>query len=328
MVSKVSVLTEVLFIYAVVAAALSAILGVIWWYFRRTQDRLGQRLSFGLIVILIGPLLILALAWVDARYIEPQWIQVTKLTVKDPTFPEGLKDIKIVQISDLHIREFGRTEKNLIKILNRLEPDYLLITGDFVDSISGIKPCFEVLRHFKARRGIYAVLGNHEDYFISGQRRQFIEDLKKLGIVVLEHGSVRLEPENGSGLWLVGLSENFATQARYGREEMINEAFRGVPSDEAKILMIHNPNVMDVAALRALRPQLVLAGHTHGGQFGLPFIRKYSGYAERSKYMSGYFDVDGIPLYVNRGIGTQARPIRFLCRPEVAVIALERAAEK
>lgn len=328
MISKVSILIELLSFYVVLAAVLSVALGFIWWHFRRRSEYLGQKLSLGIIVLLLGPLFFLALAWIDARYIEPRWIQVTKLTVKDKAFAKNLRDIKIVQISDLHIREFGYTEKKLIRVLDKLKPDILLITGDFVDSISGIKPCFEVLRNLKARYGIYAILGNNEDYFFSGQRQRFVEDLKQLGIRVMEHEAVHLDFENGSSFWLVGISEHFTTEARYGDEEFIHEAFKGVPREDAKVLLIHNPDAIEVGTLRSYKPQLVLAGHTHGGQFGLDFIRRYSAYAERSKYMSGFFSVDGIQLYVNRGIGTHTRPIRFLCRPEVTVIFLEQKMEK
>lgn len=328
MISNVSVLMKFLSFYAVLAAILSVVLIFLWRYFRQREERLGQRLSLGLIALLLGPLFLLASAWVDARYIEPQWIQVTKLIVKDKAFSENLKEIKIVQISDLHVREFGRTERNMIRILDRLKPDILLFTGDFVDSIGGIKPCFEVLRNLKARYGIYAILGNNEDYFFSGQRQRFVENLKRLGIHVMEHEAVRLDLENGRSFWLVGISDVYTTAASHGNEEFIHEAFKGVPQEEAKVLLIHNPNAIEDVFLRSYKPQLVLAGHTHGGQFGLEFIRKYSAFAERSKYMNGFFHVDGIPLYVNKGIGTHTRPIRFLCRPEITVISLEHKTEQ
>jgi predicted MPP superfamily phosphohydrolase len=100
---------------------------------------------------------------------------------------------------------------------------------------------------------------------------------------------------------------------------MLERAFDGVLPEEPVIMLTHNPDLIDVPALAAHKPDLVLAGHTHGGQFGIDFIRKYSDYAERSKYMAGLFRVSDMRLYVNRGLGMKTRRIRFFCRPEVTV---------
>lgn len=308
--------------YAIFAAILSMTLNLIGDYFKNKGNQGVHKITRVFIFIVILPVIFYCFVWFDSVYIEPNWIQVRKVSIKANNFNPGLKKLKIIQISDLHIEKVGFKEKSLIKIINKIKPDIIFITGDFINSSSGLLPCKDVLKQLKANKGIYAILGNHDYYYLREQ--DIIRTLKDIGIVVLRHENLKIDFGEKGSFWLVGLSDRYGAIARYGDDSYVSYSFKGVPLAEPKILLIHNPEVVKVKSIFQYKPELILAGHTHGGQFGIPFLRKYSWYAERSDYMAGLFYVNNIPLYVNRGIGMITRNIRFFCRPEVTIIRLSR----
>ncbi|MFH1876882.1 MAG: metallophosphoesterase [Candidatus Omnitrophota bacterium] len=270
-----------------------------------------------IIRILFVPIIIAAVLAAYAVFIEPNWIEVTHLTVKSENFTPELAHLKIVEFSDLHVEKTtGFREERLVKIINNLAPDIILFNGDFVNSEEGLAPSIRIFKRLKAKYGIYAVLGN-TDYFFFYNENRLVEALKAAGVDVLLHDSRKLDLDGGGTLWIVGLSYG------YNGTEHVDRAFAGIPARAPKIFLMHVPEVADTAGIADYGPQLMLAGHTHGGQFGIPFLRKYSAYAERSKYMAGIFAVQRIALYVNRGIGMKTRKVRLLCRPEITVIHLE-----
>ncbi len=260
--------------------------------------------------------------WYYAFHIEPNWIQVTKIEIKSPLFNEKLEKIKMIQISDLHIHKEGIREKRLINIINKIQPDLIFITGDIIGDKNSWPVCLKVLRQLKANKGIFAILGDTEDYLI--RYNKAVSDLRNIGITVLNHNNVRMKFDNGAVLWIAGISEKYGALARYGEPEYIDNTFEGIPDNVPVLLLIHKPELAEHKRIEKYAPSLILAGDTHGGQFGIDFIRKMSDYANHSKYMEGMFLVNGIPLYVNRGIGTIRLNMRFLCRPEITKIILKK----
>lgn len=278
------------------------------------RNKLLKILSAVLVTSLSLFLLVQIALYIDMVYIEPNWIKVEQVNLKIPSLGNVLRGAKIVQFSDLHVDKLGFKEKKLIKIVNSLNPEIIFITGDFINSKEGLEPCLSILRQMKSKRGIYAILGNIDYIFFN--EKEIASALNKVGIIILLRDNVKLDFGKGRNLRLVGISSERDSGPS---DSDISTALMKVPLNEAKIMLVHIPDTADRKILLDYKPQLILAGHTHGGQFGIPFIRKYSDYAERSKYMAGLFYVNGIPLYVNRGIGTKTRNIRFMCRPEVTV---------
>lgn len=320
MISKVTLFNITFVYYAIFAFILSFLLKLLGYIYKKYGKKTAYRITRVFSFLIIAPVFVYGIFWLDAVFIEPNWIQVTKISVKARNFGSRLKDVRIVQISDLHIEKVGYREKKLVEIVNRLKPDILFITGDFLSSASGLRPAIEILRSLRAEKGIYAILGNHDYYYL--KEKDVVDALQGIGIRVLKYDNLKLDlGENGS-FWLIGLSDKYGLEARYGNELYIKTAFKDVPSDEAKVMLIHDPDVSDLKIISQYKPQLILAGHTHGGQVGIPFIRKFSWYAERSKYMAGLFKVNDIPLYVNRGIGMITRKMRLFDRPEVTIIRL------
>ncbi len=291
-------------------------------YFKETQSPLAYRfasiLKWGFLLSILGGVFI----WYDALILEPNWIQVKHITIKSPLFTKADEQLKIVQLSDLHIERFGGRERSLIKKVNALKPDIILNTGDYINSRTQWRASMKVVSQLKAKKGQYSILGNTDYYF--GSEAEIVEWLKGAGVTPIIAGNLKITFDNGAYFHLVGLSDKYSSAAQYGDARFVPAAFQGVPVNEPKILMIHDPDDAKVKVIADYNPQLVLAGHTHGGQFGIDWIRRYSDYAERSDFMAGKFTVNGFPLYVNRGIGMKTLNLRFLCRPEITVIHLKK----
>ena len=306
--------------YIILAIILAGVLRLMAEYFKRTGEKKLYRTAQSLKIIVLIPAVLGPVLWLDATGIEPNWIEVKTVSIRSFSFPPDLKALKIVQISDLHVEKIGFRERSLIRLVNHLDPDLILITGDFVNSKAGWRPAFEVLGKLKAKRGIYTILGNTDYYF--AHEKEVIPQFQELGIEVLLYEKRKLDFGGERSFWLVGVSDKYAALQIYGQDQYVQKAFENIPLNEPKILLIHDPNHADSDLIAEYRPQLILAGDTHGGQVGIKFIRQFSDYAQRSDYMSGYFEIHGIPLYVNRGIGMKTLNIRFLCRPEITVVRL------
>ncbi len=318
--SQVSLYKFLFLFYTFVAGFLSLILGFISHYFKKIGKSRFHKLTSISILVLLAPLAAVLIILPYSRFIEPNWIEVTKVTIRSDKFTPEVSKLKIVQISDLHIERIGYKEKKLLTIVNELKPDIVFITGDFVTYRKNLDLCLLFLSKIKAKKGIYAILGNHDYYQF--HEPELIPKLNQAGVTVIRYGNLKLDLGQGQKIWIVGLSDHYATLARYGQPHFLRDAFAMIPVEDIKIFLTHNPDVAALDALKEYRPDLILAGHTHGGQFGIDMIRKYYWYAERSEYMSGLYKVNGMPLYVNRGIGTITKPVRFFARPEVTVIRL------
>lgn len=243
--------------------------------------------------------------------IEPNWIQVTRVEIHDSQLAISLKGVKVVHITDLHLTHgIGFREKQLIKKVNDLKPDIIFITGDFFDNTDQIEPTKELVRSLHARIGIWGVLGNTDH--ISMHASEVVQALEPSGIRILVNQAQTVYTGVGKYFWLIGVDDPV-----YHHDKLL-EALYGVPKNEPRLLLAHSPDIFDEASLEQIN--LVLAGHTHGGQVGIPFLVELSKYANRTVYMKGLFEKRKTKLYVNRGIGTKTLPIRFLCRPEITVI--------
>ena len=242
--------------------------------------------------------------------IEPNWIEVHRVKVHDSKLAHVLGKTRIVQITDIHLNEGLRfRERDLIKKVNSLKPDLIFITGDTLDDATQMGPAKELIRSLKAKVGVYGIAGDTDHIVMDG--RSLARELLSAGIDILVNENRRIPLPNGNFLWILGLDGE--TNPR-----KINDLLAGVPDHLPKILLAEAPEVFGEAEEFGI--QLALVGDTHGGQIGIPFLIRMSDYANRSPYMKGLFTKGKTKMYVNRGIGTKTLPVRFLCRPEIAVI--------
>ncbi len=227
--------------------------------------------------------------------------------------------MRIVQISDFHYAEFTEAFflREMVHRVNRLRPDMVLLTGDFV-SYQPLPPPF-ACRHAPACAAIlsalacpsrYAILGNH-DYVVGPE--YVAGSLREHGIPVLMNSATVLERE-GQRLWLAGLGSACSDAADPAR------AIPKAAAGEALIVMAHEPDILpEIARYDA---DLMLSGHTHGGQVRIPFLPPVHLPIYGRKYIEGLFRLGPTQLYVNRGIGAVGVPFRFRCPPEITVLTL------
>lgn len=225
--------------------------------------------------------------------------------------PKVFDGFRIVQLSDVHHGPFSSREQieRAVETANRLQPDIIALTGDYISKERQYAaPCAEMLGKLKARFGVYAVLGNH-DHWVDAP---LLTDLFRAeGITVLINEGMRFE-QSGETFWIAGVDDSMV-----GLED-ISLALAGARKDEMKLLLAHNPIVLR----RAVRDSvdLVLSGHTHGGQVAIRGERSTA--RPRKRALQGLWRQGNTQIYVNRGLGTVVLPIRYGCPPEISLLEL------
>lgn len=226
---------------------------------------------------------------------------------------------RIVQISDLHMGHWLNSERleGVVTMINRLEPDLIAITGDFISySLAQVEQeMTAALSRLQAQDGIVAVLGNHDHWFDP----QGVRDvLRRAGVRELANDVLSLRREEvtlhiaGVDDILVGADDLQAVLAR-------------LPEEGPAILLAHEPDFADVSAATG-RFALQLSGHSHGGQILIPSLGPLRGTLFR-KYPLGRYQVGDMVQYTNPGIGTHVLRLRINVPPEITVITLHSTAE-
>jgi predicted MPP superfamily phosphohydrolase len=238
--------------------------------------------------------------------------RVVRHEVKVPSLPGGRAELKLVQLSDLHLGTLlgERWLEKRIAEVNALGPDLVVVTGDLVDSeIGPVAPLAPVLRTLSAPMGVYGVTGNHEFYAGLGKSLGVYE---AAGIRTLRDGWLEAAP----GLVLTGVDDLTARRQLGLDGRALDAAFEGVPNGSVVVHLSHSPLLVREAAARGAR--LMLSGHTHGGQLW-PF-----NYLSAIPYpfQAGRYEVDGMTLAVSRGTGTWGPPMRLFFRSEIVEIIL------
>ena len=219
----------------------------------------------------------------NARFIEPTSLRVTKFNLSG-----GSGDCRFVHFTDFHHKGDVSYAAEVVRTINELAPEFVCFTGDFIQQI---------------RAPVYGSPGNH-DYWSHVSFREFERAFAATGGAWLADRSVVL-PEHD--LELVGMAVrgiNAFTSAHASR----------------RLLLMHYPGM--ASQLHGQRFDLILAGHSHGGQVRLPFLGALIVPHGVGPYDLGYYDTPGGPLYVNAGIGTYRIPVRWNCRPEITVMTI------
>lgn len=263
-------------------------------------ERLLMRGAFGAIGVGV-------LCFLYGTLIEANWIEITYQELRTPKLRRGER-IRIVQVSDLHVDHLDHVLRELPEVVNAQKPDLFVFTGDSLNSAKGLPVFQEVLRRIQAPLGRYGVKGNHD----IGTWRQL--DLFGGGTLVELRGANPTVLDGGR-LALCG--------APYGIRLQLPDCLRRAPPGAVTIVAYHSPDLVE--DLAPLKPDLYLAGHTHGGQVRVPWYGAVVTFSRfDKKYEMGRYRVGDTTLYVNRGLGFEpGMPrVRFLARPEVAVIDL------
>ncbi len=251
---------------------------------------------------------------------EPGRLVLNETALTVPDWPEG-EETRVAVIADLHVGSPRNGRENLGRVVRRVNetlPDLVLIAGDLtIDNVVGgrfVSPedIAEDLAALNARYGVFAVLGNHDNW-LSAERVEAA--LAGVGITVLENRAIRV-PVRGNGIWIAGVSDYWTGHPS------IEDALSGVDPDEPVLLFTHNPDLFPEVPSRV---SVTVAGHTHGGQVIIPFVgpgNTPSRFGDR--YAAGHVVEDGRHLFVTTGIGTSRLGVRFLVPPEVVSLKLTR----
>ena len=296
--------------YSLILFAVAIIIIKVYYYSKKKRS--GIFLKISMVLAALG-----LLDLFDMYLVEPNWIKIERVVIKDSDLAQIMEGTKVVQISDIHLKEIGFRERQLIEKVNNLKPDILFITGDFFSSVNDkdandqYRGIYDLIKNFKVSTAIYGVLGNYDDYLVRYPER--LKELRSAGIDILHDENRRIVLQNNKTVWLAG---SFYDSA-HDNTSSLTDALESIPPKAPVILLNHYPDVFEKASNAGIN--LVLVGHTHGGQIGIPFLIHISNYAYKSNYMSGLFSMGKTKMYVNRGIGTTVFPVRFLCRPEITV---------
>jgi len=284
--------------------------------------------------VLLLATVVLFFSWSVVFY--GSFIEPRILTVKNESFElTGLdQPLRVALLSDLHIGPYkgaGWVEE-VVKKTNELKPDLVLLLGDYVMGREGKVEQLAFLGKLESKFGTFAVLGNHD--YDADRSEEVKQALESLGIKVLVNTSVPINLSDGSVLWLAGVGDLW-------NDADLAETLSGRTEAEQVILMSHNPDVV-------LSPEtgivdLVLSGHTHGGQIRLPWIgsvskvptklgrsfaagwfeQKSLGFSYPDSFIADDYIVNTIPFFITSGLGEMGPRARLFNPPEVVILELK-----
>lgn len=250
-------------------------------------------------------------------------LEVNHVNIANERIPAVFNGYKIVQLSDLHNKDFG---PDLIRKVAEQRPNLIAVTGDLIDSNSqDYATALTAMEGLLEIAPVYYVTGNHEASNFKLSDELDVE-LDSLGVKLMDNRLENLE-KDGATIQIVGLEDpNFINSAlsfedKYAR---LQRVLNKMATDEFyQILLSHRPEAMDSYTAEAI--DLVLSGHAHGGQIRLPIIGAVfaPGQGFFPKYSNGLYSQSETTMLVNRGLGNSGIPFRFMNRPEIVVVTLE-----
>jgi predicted MPP superfamily phosphohydrolase len=235
--------------------------------------------------------------------------------------PQAFDGLRIVQISDIHAGSWRSPQpfRRARALIDQLKPDVLVITGDFVNfDPKELELIRADLMRLRADMGVFASLGNHDHYCSPANHSLLRSMISNSGITVLVNSNIPLTT-HGETLYLVG-TDNTGLGQNFGD---LPAALVGVEPGAPTILLAHDPTFWDKQVRNKAPIDLMLSGHTHGGQVGIHFLGMELSVAQVVyKQWAGLYRDGDQYLYVNRGLGTVGPPIRIGIPPEITVLTL------
>lgn len=266
-------------------------------------------------------------------FLNSRDLKLLKVDVGLRNLSSVFEGLKIGQITDIHAGPLvpgGLIEKGANLLMER-RPDMIVLTGDFVSGATRIlwttyggfkqhhfDACMGALAKLQAPLGVYAVLGNHDFWSEKQVAADIIRGLEGIGVKVLRNENVSLN-RAGRTLSVVGVDDYW--EQSYSLAKSLNK----IQKDGCRVLLSHNPDVNEDIELSGKRIDLVISGHTHGGQIVIPFVgAPYIPSPFGQKYRTGLVKDGDRKTWVSNGLGLFFVPIRLNCPPDVSLLTLRR----
>jgi len=285
-----------------------------------------------IVLVVLGIALTIGLIAAYAYFVEPRQFVVVEAHLTVPNMDPTLDGFRVVAISDIHAgSNYAPLERLrlVVEKANEQNADLIVLLGDYVsearrgrnrDAAAGtdgtelkipVETIADNLQGFKARYGVYAVIGNHDWYH---NEQKVHRELERVGIDVLDNEIADVKVgDTIVHLWGI---EDFWKNRRVPREP-----FDQLPDKRNVIVITHNPDSLLTAPNGV---SIMLAGHSHGGQLNFPFFGPRATVND-PRFMRGHAEVDGKHVYVTSGVGTSVIPFRWRVPPEIAVVTLHAA---
>lgn len=259
-------------------------------------------------LIILGAVIVILIY----MYIEAGWLKISRVD-----FTKSSKRLKVLHISDIHINLLRISAEKVKDVIRQESPDLILITGDYIEKPVQTSVFLDFLQKIKQSGKTYVCLGNHDYNAYNGNNEGleiFIREIRNLHVEVLINSSVQLE-KNSVKYNLIGIDD-----LREGRPDM-EKALEGCFPAATNIAFSHNPDL--ALQLSRKHADYFFCGHFHGGQIWMPFNLEFI-LLRKDKLCKrgikrGLHKINGINVYLNRGLGNVAIPLRFFSRPEISI---------
>ena len=259
-------------------------------------------------------------------------IDVQEVVVEKEGLPEELEDLKVVLISDIQMDEY--TEKadvlRYIAKVNALEPDLVLIAGDFITNTSlYIEPVCVLLQQLTATHGVYACVGDHDHWAYPGGEPTYARSVRDIAMNLRRSSIPLLENENkvirigSSRIKLTATNETYASSVS---DELLSYLIQDEGPYDLKLFINHQPRPRLINRAAEANYDLFLAGHTHGGQlvFYFPFLSVNPAMFDGSPYIRGMHQLKELVIVICHGLGVSVAPIRYNATPNVVSVRLQK----
>ncbi|MGL6106113.1 metallophosphoesterase [Romboutsia sp.] len=250
-------------------------------------------------------------------------ITVTNIDFENTKIPNNFNGYKILQVSDLHNKKFGKNQKKLVQLTKEINPDIIVITGDIVDSRrTNVDVALQYINQAVKIAPTYYVQGNHESRIEEYTKLE--EGLLKAGVKILDNKNEEINIDNQK-INLIGMEDLTLVKSDTKRKtfEEILKTLKSESVSDLNILLSHRPELLYIYARQGI--DLVFAGHAHGGQIRLPFTDGLfaPGQGILPKSTSGVHKDKNTEMVVSRGLGNSLFPFRVFNRPELVVTTLK-----
>lgn len=289
---------------------------------RKLIKILGSLFTLGLIFCIYG-------VWENNRLI------LTSYEIKLKNLPSKFEGYKILQLSDVHSKSFGKDNKKLIDMVKKCEPDCIVVTGDLIDRRrwGSREKGFSLIDQLKAMdiAPIYYVSGNHEWW--SNKWDYIKEEIKMRGAIVLEDDYIEIK-KGEDKINLIGIDDMGKYYENHGQQyksyiaiaktdRVIKDLVSKNQENGINILLSHRPELIDIYAINNV--DLVFCGHAHGGQFRIPFVGGViaPGQGYFPEITGGVYKQKNTTMILSRGIGNSLFPFRINNPPEVVLVTLK-----